>query len=58
MRDEAYFREALAGKEVPMLGLDPKWHRLFAVHGKSAAIAGCEREVNSFLPNRADAIRS
>ena len=49
MRDEAYFREALAGKEVPMLGLDPKWHRLFAVHGKSAAIAGCEREVNELF---------
>ena len=54
MRDEAYFREALAGKEVPMLGLDPKWHRLFAVHGKSAAIAGCEREVNEQIEERAD----
>lgn len=49
MRDEAYFREALAGKEIPLLSLDPKWHRLFAIHGKSEAITKCEREVNELL---------
>lgn len=49
MRDEAYFREALAGKEIPLLNLDAKWHRLFAIHGKSEQIGQCEQDLNELL---------
>lgn len=49
MRDEAYFREALACKEIPMLNLDAKWHRLFAIHGKPEQIMQCEQELKELL---------
>lgn len=49
MKDEAIFREALADKNIPLLTLDAKWHRLFAMHGKSGWILTCERELNELL---------
>lgn len=49
MKDEADFCAALAGKDIPMLSLDMKWHRLFAIHGKSASIALYERELNELF---------
>lgn len=35
MKEEENFREALQGKSIPILVLDPKWHRLFTIHGKN-----------------------
>lgn len=43
------FREALRGKKVPLLVLDQKWHRLFAVHGKPEGIKKLEARINSLL---------
>ena len=34
MKSEEDFKKALIGKKVPLLVLDQKWHRLFAIHGK------------------------
>ena len=38
MKDDEEFKKALADKQVPILVLDEKWHRLFAVHGKPDVI--------------------
>ena len=32
--DENAFKTALSTTQIPVLVLDQKWHRLFAVHGK------------------------
>lgn len=49
MKDEGVFRAALADKQIPILTLDTKWHRLFAVHGKTEDILALERELNELL---------
>ena len=49
MKDEGVFRVALADKQIPVLTLDTKWHRLFAVHGKPEGILVLERELNELL---------
>ena len=49
MKDEEVFREALAGKQIPILILDAKWHRLFAIHGKTDRIRNIEGELNGLL---------
>lgn len=49
MKDEEVFREALAGKQIPILILDAKWHRLFAIHGKTDQIRRIEGELNELL---------
>ena len=38
MKDLEYFKGALSDKKVPILVLDQKWHRLFAIHGKTEEI--------------------
>lgn len=38
MNDKKDFEAALKGKKVPLLVLDQKWHRLFAIHGKTDEI--------------------
>ena len=43
------FKKALADKQVPILVLDEKWHRLFAVHGKPDEIHETENELNALL---------
>lgn len=43
------FEEALKDKKVPILVLDQKWHRLFAIHGKTEEIKMVESELNSLL---------
>lgn len=43
------FRRALVGKEVPILVLDQKWHRLFAVHGKPDDVKKLEAKLNKLL---------
>ncbi len=37
------FEAALKGKKVPLLVLDQKWHRLFAIHGKTDEISAGKR---------------
>lgn len=49
MRDSEYFKKALSGKKVPILVLDQKWHRLFAVHGKPEEVKDTEEELDSLL---------
>lgn len=49
MKSEQEFEEALEGKKVPILVLDQKWHRLFAIHGKTDAIKSLEVELNANL---------
>jgi hypothetical protein len=48
MKDEE-FRKALGNKKVPLLVLDQKWHRLFAVHGKTDEIKQTESDLNALL---------
>ena len=40
---EDEFRQALREHKVPVLILDPKWHRLFAIHGKTERIKETEK---------------
>lgn len=49
MKEKQDFIEALKGKNIPLLVLDQKWHRLFAIHGKTDEIKQLEAEVNSLL---------
>lgn len=49
MKDEESFRKALDDKQIPLLVLDSKWHRLFAIHGKTDLILRLERELNGLL---------
>ena len=43
------FKSALIGKTVPLLILDQKWHRLFAVHGKTTEIKELENKLHGLL---------
>ena len=47
--DEATFQNALTGVHVPVLVLDQKWHRLFAISGKPENVKALEVEVNELL---------
>ena len=38
-----------SGKKIPILVLDQKWHRLFAIHGKTDEIAAAEHELDELL---------
>ena len=49
MKERQDFKSALIGKTVPLLVLDQKWHRLFAVHGKTDEIKELESELNTLL---------
>ncbi len=49
MKKEEEFRKALKDRKVPILILDPKWHRLFAIHGKTKEIKAIEKELGSLL---------
>ena len=43
------FKSALIGKTVPLLILDQKWHRLFAVHGKPDEVKVLESKLQNLL---------
>ncbi len=43
------FKKALNNKKIPILVLDQKWHRLFAIHGKTEEIKMTESELTSLL---------
>lgn len=49
MKSTEDFRRALEHKKLPLLVLDQKWHRLFAVHGKPEEIRSTETELNNLL---------
>ena len=49
MNDKKDFETALKGKKVPLLVLDQKWHRLFAIHGKTDEISAPEKELDELL---------
>lgn len=49
MKNREEFRKALEHKKIPLLVLDQKWHRLFAVHGKTEEIRSTETELNNLL---------
>lgn len=48
MGSEDYLK-ALEGKQIPILVLDQKWHRLFAIHGKTEKVKSVEARLNSLL---------
>ena len=49
MKSEEDFKKALIGKKVPLLVLDQKWHRLFAIHGKTDQIKDIETQLDRYL---------
>lgn len=49
MKTEEEFRAVLSNKNIPLLVLDQKWHRLFAIHGKTDEIKEKEAKVNELL---------
>lgn len=49
MKERQDFKSVLIGKTVPLLVLDQKWHRLFAVHGKTDEIKELESKLNNLL---------
>ena len=49
MKAQEDFKEALKGKQILILVLEPKWHRLFTIHGKNAEITALEKELNELL---------
>lgn len=49
MKDTEEFRKALEHKKLPLLVLDQKWHRLFAIHGKTEEIRDAETQLNNLL---------
>lgn len=49
MKDTQNFINALNNKKIPLLVLDQKWHRLFAIHGKTEEIKQLESEINGLL---------
>lgn len=49
MPDGNDFRAALKGKKIPVLTLDEKWHKLFALGGKTDAVISLEAELNALL---------
>ena len=49
MKERQDFKSAMIGKTVPLLVLDQKWHRLFAVHGKTDEIKEYESKLTALL---------
>jgi len=47
--DDKKFKEALSQNKIPILVLDQKWHRLFAISGKPEEVKELEEELNVLL---------
>ncbi len=47
--DDATFEAAIRASRVPVLVLDQKWHRLFALSGKSDEVKEVEAKINALL---------
>ncbi len=43
------FKEALKGKDIPILTLDNKWYRLFEVMSEDNNVVSCEKQLNKLL---------
>ena len=43
--NEEQFKNALVGKKISVLILDPKWHRLFSKTGTTDEIKALEKEL-------------
>ena len=52
MKTRQDFKSALINKTVPLLVLDQKWHRLFAVHGKTEEIRTVEAKLTKLLSDQ------
>lgn len=52
MDEEKDFKNSLKDKRVPILVLDQKWHRLFALNGKTPEILRIEAELNKLVENQ------
>ena len=52
MDEEKDFKNSLRDKRVPILVLDQKWHRLFALSGKTPEIVRIETELNKLVENQ------
>lgn len=50
---ERDFKSALINKTIPYLILDQKWHRLFAVHGKTEEIKALEAKLQTLMAEEA-----
>ena len=49
MKSSKEFENAIRNKKVPILVLDQKWHRLFAIHVKTDEIKEAEANLNALL---------
>ena len=47
--DDASFKQAVLQSKIPILVLDQKWHRLFAINGKPEEVKKVEAELNELL---------
>ncbi len=53
MENQKDFKSALINKTIPNLTLDQKWHRLFAIHGKTEEIKELEAKIHSLMTTEA-----
>lgn len=53
MENQKDFKSALINKTIPNLTLDQKWHRLFAIHGKTEEIKAAETQINTLMTTEA-----
>lgn len=52
MSEEKDFGEQLKDKKIPVLVLDQKWHRLFALAGKPEHVLATEAELNELIQHQ------
>lgn len=55
MAEVEEFRRAIKARKVPIVVLDQKWHRLFAIHGKTSEIKDAEAKLNELLARQGKA---
>ncbi len=53
MSRESEFKKALEGKDLPILTLDNKWHKLFTQREKTPEIEALSGEINALMERRA-----
>ena len=51
--DDAAFEAAIKSSRVPILMLDQKWHRLFAISGKPEEVKALEAEIGELMQRQA-----
>jgi hypothetical protein len=50
--NEENFHKAISQSKIPILVLDNKWHRLFAVHGKGEDVTSLENEIKDLISHQ------